>query len=152
MDIRIHSPEVEFTLRVAALILDQGRLLIVKHKDYDCTYTIGGKVKLNETASEAVIRETYEETGHLLSVDRLVFVQERFYGTEEGKHHEVTFFYLMKSNGCRMEANVCTDQRREKLLWVPVEELEAAKLVPKFLQSALLDLTQDITHIVSRET
>ena len=78
MDIGMSTTNGDFSLRAAALIINNNQLLVIKHEDFDCFYTIGGGVNVNETSTDAVIREVCEETGFHLSVDRLVYIQERF--------------------------------------------------------------------------
>ena len=151
MDIGMKTPDGSFTLRAAALIINNDRLLAVKHDNYDCFYTIGGGVKVNETSADAVVREVCEETGYLLSVDRLVFVQERFYNINNAYHHEVVFFYLMKSADICIENETCTDQQEEKLHWLPIDELQNINIVPEFLQKALTDIPEEAVHIISKE-
>ena len=152
MDIGMKTPNGDFTLRVAALIIQNGQLLVVKHKAYDCFYTIGGRIKANETSADAAVREAYEETGCCFEVDRLVFVQERFFGDRDIRHHEVVFFYLMKSDGFHIEDGTCTDQREEMLKWLPIEQLSVYNLVPDFLRTAFEDLPDGVRHIISSET
>lgn len=144
-------PDGDFTLRVAALIIDNNRLLTVKHDDFDCFYTIGGRVKANETSVDAAIREAYEESGYRFDIDRLVFVQERFYRTGDASHHEVVFFYLMKLCDVSIEDGACTDHAKEKLHWLPMGELQNSKLVPEFLRTALTDIPSTVVHVVSEE-
>ena len=144
-------PNGDFTLRVAALIINDNRLLTVKHDDFDCFYTVGGRVQANETSADAAIREAYEETGYRFDIDRLVFVQERFYRTEDASHHEVVFFYLMKPCDVSIEDGACTDHAKEKLHWLPMGELQNNKLVPEFLQTALTDIPSAVVHVVSKE-
>ena len=114
MDIGMKTPDGNFTLRVAALIINNNQLLAVRHNSYDCFYTIGGRINLNETSADAVIREVYEETGFHLSIERLVFIQERFYNINNAHYHEVVFFYLMKSTDVQIKNETCTDQQEEK--------------------------------------
>lgn len=151
MDIGMKTPDCDFTLRAAALIINNNRLLAIKHNNYDCFYTIGGGVKVNETSTDAVIREVFEETGHHFSVDRLVFIQERFYNVNNVRHHEVVFFYLMKSTDVRIENETCTDQQEEKLYWLPIDELQNTDLVPEFLKTALTNIPEEAVHIISKE-
>ena len=151
MDIGMKTPDSDFTLRAAALIINDNRLLVVKHNNYDCFYTIGGRVKVNETSTDAVIREVCEETGYRFSVDRLVFVQERFYNINNVCHHEVVFFYLMKSTGVHIENETYTDQQEEKLHWLPIDELQNINLVPVFLRTALTNIPEEVVHIISKE-
>lgn len=152
MDIGINTANGNFSLRAAALIIQNNQLLVIKHDHFDCFYTIGGGINVNEASSDAVIREVFEETGYLLSVDRLVYIQERFYPINHTPHHEVVFFYLMKSADVRIENGTCTDHPEEKLYWLPLDELRHAKLVPEFLRTALTHLPEEIVHIISEES
>lgn len=97
MDIVYNNSNGSFSLRSAALIIRGNKLLVAKNDNYDCFYTLGGGINLNESSTEAVVRECYEETGHHFEIDRLSFIQERFYTLENCCHHEVVFFYLMKN-------------------------------------------------------
>lgn len=154
-DLGFEASRGAFTYRVAALIIDQGRLLVVKHMDHPCYYTVGGRVKFGETSEEAVIREVMEETGLALPVDRLAFVQERFLELAGRKHHEIVFFYVMKGD---LEIDLgrrrFTDQGpREALHWLPIDELAHYDIVPAFLKARVASLGEltGIEHVVSRE-
>ena len=151
MDIGMHTTNSDFSLRAAALIINNNQLLAIKNDNFDCFYTIGGGVNVNETSIDAVIREVCEETGYLLSIDRLVFIQERFYNINNTYHHEVVFFYLMKSVDVRIENKTCTDYQEEKLYWLPIDELQNTNLVPEFLRTALTNIPEEIVHIISKE-
>ena len=56
MDVRYQNPSGDFSLRAAALIIHDGKLLLAKSDDYDCYYTVGGGIQQNETSSNAVIK------------------------------------------------------------------------------------------------
>ncbi len=57
---------------VSALIYDDfGRLLLVRQRDGDAWSTPGGAIEFDETPADAVLRETWEETGLFVSVVRL---------------------------------------------------------------------------------
>ena len=151
MDARFHSPAGCFTLRAAALILRDGCALLARSDDHDCFYTVGGAVRQNESTDCAIQRECLEETGCRYAIDRLVFVQERFYSPHGTPHHEITFFYLMKPDGPAPVDGAATDQRRERLHWIPLKELTALNIVPAFLRERLLDLPETATHLITRE-
>ena len=86
-----------FNYRVGAIIIRDKKLLMVKNDSAPYYYSVGGRVKLNETSEEAVVRETFEETGMELEIDRLAFIHEHFFDEEITKeyYHEIAFFYLM---------------------------------------------------------
>ena len=151
MNIGLKNVMGNFSLRAAALIIDNGQILLAKSDNYDCFYTVGGGIKQNETSQDAVLRECYEETGVHFEIDRLVFVQERFYTTENTEYHEVVFFYLMKKNDIKLYCGVNTDQNNEHLYWVPIEELQTLNIAPAFLSAAVKNIPTEVTHIVSYE-
>lgn len=147
------NPQGCFTYRVAAIILKDNNLLIAKHEDYPCYYTVGGKVRMNETSQEAIIRETYEETGIEFQVDKLCFIQERFFEVTGQAHHEIVFYYLMKDNSnTHLSYRKFTDQgTKESLHWLPVESLSETDIIPEFFKTKLLININSIEHIVSKE-
>ena len=151
MDVGFKNANGNFSLRAAALILQDHKVLLAKSQDYDCYYTVGGGVRQNESSDKAVLRECLEETGHQIDIDRLVFVQERFFQLNNTNHHEVVFFYLMKDDGFEIQSGVNTDQQKEQLFWVPIEALEGINLVPAFLKNALQDIPKEVTRVVSYE-
>ena len=149
MDVGYKNASGNFSLRAAALIIHDNKLLVAKSQDYDCYYTVGGGVRQNESSDKAVLRECFEETGCHYEIDRLVFVQERFFQLNNTNHHEVVFFYLMKDGGFLIQSGVKTDQQKEQLFWVPIEELGETNLVPAFLKTVLQDIPKEVTRVVS---
>ncbi|MBL4937757.1 NUDIX domain-containing protein [Clostridium sp. YIM B02515] len=142
-----------FTYRVAAIIIKDNKLLMAKHEDYPCYYTVGGKVRINETSEEAVIREAYEETGIEFQIDRLSFIQERFFEMAGKHYHEIVFYFLMKENPkIDLSNRSFTDQGpKESLNWLPIEGLDETYIIPEFFKTKLLDNIVGIEHIVSKE-
>ena len=142
----------ELVLRAAALIVKDNNFLAVKSSDYDVYYTVGGGIEVNESSEEAVIREVYEETGYMLEINRLAFVQERFHEVDERKYHEIVFFYLMQINAdFDIPENRNTDQKKETLHWIPIKDLGKFNLVPKFLKTKSFVNVTSIEHIISKE-
>ena len=155
-DLRIRKSEADFFYRAAALIVHEGKLLSVRHVSHPgLYYTVGGAVRINETTQEAALRETYEEIGVMLEIDRLAFVNERFVTVNDTKFHEIVFYYMMKSKGLESLniANGCpTDQGTvETLHWLPLDRLNDYNLVPGFLKSRRLDNINAVEHIISKE-
>lgn len=152
-ELLIDTDQGVFSYRVGALIINNDKLLAAKHKNHDCYYTVGGKVKMNETSEQAIMREVYEETGFHFAIDKLVFIQERFFVFSKQNHHEIVFFYLMKSNtDINIGEHTYTDQgEQETLHWLPIRDLNQINIVPDFLKSSLSNDLEGIMHIVSSE-
>ena len=86
-------------IRVGALIVKDGKILMVQ-SSHDYLYSVGGRIKMGETAEEAVVREVFEETGVRIRIKRLIAVHENyFYGdmpTNHGKLiYEISFYFEM---------------------------------------------------------
>ena len=60
-DFRTKVGNTVFGVRATALIVEEGKLLVVE--DEDGFYTIGGAIQVGERTEEAVIREVKEELG-----------------------------------------------------------------------------------------
>lgn len=151
MDVGYKHEKGNFSLRAAALVIENDCLLLAKNDNYDCFYTVGGGIRQNETSDNAVLRECYEETGYHFEIDRLVFVQERIYKIESVYHHEVVFFYLMKKMNFELHNGINTDQKNEHLHWIPVEKLETINIAPAFLSTAVKSIPIEVVHIISYE-
>ncbi len=152
-NIQIETTEGDFSFRAVALIIQNNRLLVAKHIDHDCYYTVGGRVKLNEMTVKAVVREAFEETGHIFDIDRLLYVQERFTQFSNKNHHEVSFFYLMKEDvNVDIPEGSFTDQpEKESLHWLSIDRLSEVNLVPEFLKTSLRKIDEGVRHIIVEE-
>jgi len=63
-----------FRYRAAAIIIEDGCVLMVGNERESYYYSVGGGVHMGETAEDAVKREVFEETGVHYEVDRLAFM------------------------------------------------------------------------------
>lgn len=141
-------------IRVGAIIMKDGMILMVGNERSDYLYSVGGRIKFGETAEEAVIREVYEETGVMMEIDRLGFVHENyFYGdapTNMDKQiYEISFFFYMKvPNDFAPTSNSFTeDESKEYLQWVSLDE--KIKMYPTFFKTELKSPTDTVKHFVS---
>ena len=156
MDLTFKTPYGRFNYRVGAIIIHDGKILLMKNPEEPYLYSIGGRVNYNETTEDAVKREVLEEAGVMLDVDRPVFFQEQFYDEEvTGEHfHEVAVYYLMKDSDCldRLKCSSVTERGvSEELVWIPLDELEQHYVVPVSIARELKNLPEHLTHVVERD-
>ena len=143
-------------IRVGAIILKNGKFLMVGNDRADYLYSVGGRIKFGETAEEAVIREVYEETGIKMEIDRLGFINENyFYGdsaANQGKLiYEISFFFYMKvPDGFEPVCGSFTEgDHKEHLRWVsPDEEIT---IYPSFFKTELQHPELTVKHVVTDE-
>jgi len=98
MDCTFTVNEGRFRYRSAAIIIENECVLMAKNDRDDYYYSVGGAVKLHESAEEAVKREVFEETGIKYEIDKLVFIHENLYKEinkdNNIKCHEIAFYFL----------------------------------------------------------
>lgn len=134
-------------IRVGAIILKEGRFLMVRNQLSDYSYSVGGRIKFGETAEEAVIREVFEETGVRMEIDHLGFVQENYFiadvPSKMGKEvYELGYYFYMKvPEDFEPVCNSITeDGQTEYLEWVFPNEPRT--IFPDFYRTEL-----DITDV-----
>ena len=149
-----------FRLRAAAIIIEKGEVLFATNDIEKYYYTIGGGVKLGETAQKAVLREVKEETGVAYKIDRLVFISENFFKRDDGmlkdlECHEITFYFLMKPRGTqtlKSNSKTANNTIEEKMIWLPIDKLEKYEAYPFFFREKLKKLPLYPEHIVIHQS
>ena len=143
-------------IRVGAIIMKDGKILMVGNERTNYLYSVGGRIKFGETAEEAIVREVFEETGVNMEIDRLGFVHENyFYGdapSNLGKLiYEISFFFYMKvsSDFAPISESFTEDNSKEYLRWVSLDE--DIKMYPEFFRSELKNPTDAVKHFVKDE-
>lgn len=145
-----------FRYRVAAIIIEDGCVLLASNETADYYYSVGGGVHMGETAEDAILREVYEETGIHYEIDRLAFIHENFFmgdGITEGLTcHEIAFYFLMKPRGTQaLNSNSYCLEGREFMNWIPITELKNHKAYPAFFAEKLACIPAHVEHIVTHE-
>lgn len=143
-------------IRVGAIIMKDGKLLMVGNERADYLYSVGGRIKFGETAQEAVVREVFEETGVRMNIDRLGFVHENyFYGDSPsnlGKLiYEISFFFYMNVpyDFEPVSESFTEDNSKEHLRWVSLDE--DITMYPSFFKEELKNPASGVKHFVSDE-
>lgn len=141
-------------IRVGAIIVKDGKVLMVGNDRADYLYSVGGRIKFGETAEEAVVRETFEETGVKMEIDRLGFIHENyFYGDAPSKLgklvYEVSFYFYMKvpEDFKPVSESFTDDGGKEHLTWVSFDE--DVRMYPEFFKTELRNLMDTVKHFVT---
>ena len=143
-------------LRVGAIILRDGKFLMMSNERDPYLYTVGGRVQFGETAGEAVVRETEEETGRRLKANRLGFVHENYFIMDipphEGKLvYELDLYFYMEvpADFEPVGESFTSDGLREKLCWVDADDPRT--LYPEFFREELKHPEYTVKHFVTDE-
>lgn len=155
MDLTFKTEQGKFNYRVGAIILHDNKLLMAKNNKSPYFYSVGGRVKLHESANEAVVREVYEETGIYMEIERLGFVHENFFIEEDTKErfHELAFFFYMKDIDAlnTICMSFTEDGAKEELQWIPLDEIADTYLYPEFFKEKLFNPLATVEHILTKE-
>ncbi len=143
-------------LRVGAIIQRNGELLMAGNTRDAYLYSVGGRIKMGETAQEAVVREVLEETGARMEVDRLAFIHENYFRLDVGPNagkpvYELCFYYLMQvpADFAPICESRTEDGMTEFLRWV--QPHTPIRLYPEFFRTELDHLSPDVRFISTDE-
>lgn len=155
-DMCVPCDEGVINIRVGAIIMKDGKVLMVGNESADYLYSVGGRIKFGETAEEAVVREVLEETGVQMEIDRLGFVHENyFYGDSPsnlGKLiYEISFYFYMRvpSDFAPVCGSLTEDNCKEFLRWVDLNE--DIKMYPEFFRTELENPSDTVKHFLKDE-
>ena len=143
-------------IRVGAIIMKDGKFLMVKNERFEHLYSVGGRIKFGETAEEAVIREVYEETGVKMEVDRLGFIHENFFMGDIGiklnqSIYEISFFFYMKvpEDFEPVCMSFTEEQDKEFLEWICADDERT--YYPEFFRTELAEPVEYVKHFVTKD-
>ncbi|MCC7479310.1 NUDIX domain-containing protein [bacterium] len=135
-------------LVVRAVIVHQGRLLsnVIADGQRPAFHSLlGGHLKLDETLTQAVVREVREEIGIEVLPSRLLYIAENFFARGERRMHEIGYYFLCHP-ASPVEGDFLASLRPDPNELVSPELLSAEELLAADFQPAGLKkvLAQDM--------
>ena len=155
MDITFKTSEGKFNYRVCAIIIHEGKLLVMKDERSPYYYLPGGRVQLNESAEDAILREVKEELNINVKNLRPLWLNQGFFVEDvtHEKFHELCLYYLLDVSGTDLLERGNSFTRREnehtlKFQWLSFEKVKTEYLYPLFLKEKIFDLPECLTGVV----
>lgn len=143
-------------IRVGAIILRDGKLLMAGNSREDYHYTVGGRIKFGETAQEAVIREVEEETGVHMEVERIGFIHENYFKADDPSNkgkliYEIDYYFYMKvpDDFDPVSMTFVEGQQEERLSWIDIDG--DAPYYPQFFRTELKKISEGVKFFVTDE-
>lgn len=141
-------------LRVAGVLVRDGKLLVQRDRNGNEYALPGGHVKIGEVMTDCLIREFMEETGTAVACGNLLWTEECFWVCGGRKVHNITFYYQIAlctgkdipDNG---EFVPQKDNPNVLLGWAPIEQLEAMTIYPAFIKQKIHQLDAPPAHFVT---
>lgn len=158
MDLTFKTDSGVFNYRVAAIIINNGRLLVMKNDLSPYYYLPGGRVNMHETAEEAIVREIKEELCTHSVIIRPLWFNQGFFVEDvtNEKFHELCIYFLVDIENIeliRNKNNFKTRQYKnnEIFSWLNLDCLEDEYIYPLFIKKAIKNLPNHIEFIVDKE-
>lgn len=152
MDISFNQENQKFNYRVCAMIISENRLLAMHDERSPYFYLPGGRVKMGETAEQAVVREIWEELGVTLKIDRPLWLNQAFFTEEvDGiRYHELCIYFLIDiSNTDLLERGnsftLTEGKHTHTFEWLAFDSLKDEYFYPIFLKKQIFDLPKTFT-------
>ncbi len=151
-DISYVTGSSKFNYRVSAVIIRGESILAMRDERSPYYYLPGGRVKLNETAEDAVLRELREELGVSARIERLLWLDQSFFREDvDGLHyHELCIYFLIDANGTGLmesgeEFTLREREHTHRFEWLPFAELREKYFYPLFLKEEIFSLPERFT-------
>ncbi len=152
MDISFNQENQKFNYRVCAMIISENRLLAMHDEHSPYFYLPGGRVKMGETAEQAVVREIWEELGVTLKIARPLWLNQAFFTEDvDGiRYHELCIYFLIDiSNTDLLERGnsftLTEGKHTHTFEWLAFDSLKDEYFYPIFLKKQIFDLPKTFT-------
>lgn len=152
MDITFRQGSQKFNYRVCAMMIWENHILAMRDERSPYFYLPGGRVKLGETAEQAVLREVREELDVGAKIRRPLWLNQAFF-TEDvdgSRYHELCLYFLMDPAGTGLLARGNTFIRTEgahvhTFEWLAFDRLKDEYFYPIFLKKEIFTLPKELT-------
>ena len=147
-----------FNFRAAAVIVQDGRVLLHR-ADYEVFWSLpGGRVEMLEDSRAALRREMLEELGEEMEIGRLLWVGENFFEFLGSAYHELGMYFVASLPTAAVLAERTEEWWAEEddgvriyFRWFPLEEAPGLPIVPGFLREGLGTPPETTEHVVYRD-
>lgn len=152
MDISFLNGDRKFNYRVCAVMISDGRILAMHDERSPYYYLPGGRVKMGETAEQALMRELREELGIAPRILRPLWLNQAFFTEDvDGlRYHELCLYFLMDLSDTELPTDgkaftLTEGQHTHTFEWLAFDRLRDEYFYPLFLKKEIFCLPEEFT-------
>ena len=152
MDITYKTENEKFNYRVCAVIISNGEILAMHDERSPYVYLPGGRVKMGETAEQAVVREVEEELYITPKIIRPLWLNQAFFREDvDGlNYHELCIYFLMDISHTELlkkgkKFSLQEGRHQHDFEWLAFNRLKNEYFYPIFLKNSIYDLPKTFT-------
>lgn len=156
MDITFQTEKGHFNYRVCGIILHENKILAMHDGRSPYYYLPGGRVKINETAEEAILRELKEEIDIEAKIIRPLWINQGFFieDVNHEKYHELCVYFLIDitQTNLLLKGNrfvVDENNHCNTFEWLDFNQLKDEYFYPTFLKEKIGNLPKELTLITN---
>lgn len=156
VDLTLNTENGVFNHRVAAVIINDNKVLAQKNTKTNEYYLVGGRVKFEESTQDALIRELEEELNITVADFKPLWINEAFFIEENKKFHEICMYYFVDITKTNFDCFENIFQSREgnrinTYEWLDIDGLENVTLYPRFFKDEIKNQNETLKLIVTKE-
>lgn len=152
MDLSFKINNKKFNYRVCAVIISNERILAMRDERLPYFYLPGGRVKMGETAEQAVIREVREELNISSEIIRPLWLNQAFFNEDVEKldFHEICIYFLMDVSKSEIlskgdKFTITEGRDIHTFEWLEFTRLKKEYFYPIFLKENIFNLPESFT-------
>ncbi|MBR0424769.1 MAG: NUDIX domain-containing protein [Clostridia bacterium] len=142
----------KFNYRVCAILIANDKILAMRDERSPYYYLPGGRVRMGETAEQAILREMEEELNCSPRIIRPLWLNQSFFteDVDRLRYHELCIYFLMDVRDTDLLDRGESFTRYEgqhvhRFEWLAMDRLKEEYFYPQFLKTELFHLPKSFT-------
>lgn len=151
-DLRLMIDDVKFSVRAAAVIKKNNKILFQRKKGDEFWALPGGAIEVLERAKDVLKRELEEEIGLIdVKIVRPLWFVEYFFKLDNMPWHQYIIGYLLDIYDKKLinmeEFDGIEEGKNIVYKWFDISEIKNAKIKPDYLKEKLLNMKDEFEFI-----